>query len=249
MGVYLDRWQQLTQTFETDANKKRPLETVKKALIGTVAKSSGVTPVLKDIEAALEKKQRKPLEQAINKLMVQRSSYCLFLGKEQAQYPHGDDIWMAYQALIKGLEKIEMDAGAEAKALQEEKGGKPGIEFFALEGDLKGTLAAAKKGLTPHAALEKKYGLLKKADASLKEAEAYTKAAARTQYKEAREALESFKTECGHCVTELAKVLDKEKEANFHKELQSYHDAMKALSVLARINAQINNLKKLEQAG
>jgi hypothetical protein len=249
MAIFLPRWEKLKKDFETETNQSRPQEKVKIALIGSISKSSGITPVLKDIDSALDKKERKPLEQAINKLMVQRSSYCTFLANEQKQYDHGGDIWMSYQGLIKGLEKIEKDAGDAAKGLQEAKSpGKQGIEFFALEGDLKGTLAAAKKGLTPYGALEKKYGLLKKADASVKLAETYTKTAARTQPKEAREALEAFQKECKKCADELAKVLNVEKDPGFHKALQSYHDAMKALSNLARIDAQIKNLKVMEQS-
>ena len=53
MGVYVTRWEQLKKDFEQESNQKRPLETVKKALIGTISKSSGVTPVLKDVDSAL----------------------------------------------------------------------------------------------------------------------------------------------------------------------------------------------------
>ena len=247
MGAYVTRWEQLKQDFETESNQKRPLDTVKNALLGTVAKASGVTPVLKDVDSALQKKERKPLEQAINKLMVQRSSYCTFLAKEQAKYDHGGDIWMAYQGLIKGLEKIEKDAGDAAKALQEAKSpNQKGIEFFALEGDIKGTIVAAKKSLGPYAALEMKYALLKKSEAAVKLAETYTKTAARTQAKEARQALEAFKIACKKCADELANVLAAEKDPGFHKALQAYHGAMKALSTLARVDAQIKNLKAME---
>jgi hypothetical protein len=246
MGAYLTRWQNLKQAFETEAQKKRPLETTK-TLLGTAAKSSGVTPILKDIETALAKKERKPLEQALNKLNVARSSYGKFLSLEQAKFQDDPVVWKAYHSLIIGLQDIEVDLAAAAKSLQEAKSSdQKGIEFFGLEGDLKGALVAAKAKLAPFATLEKKYGLLKKADATVKAAETYTKAAARTQAKEARVALELFKVECKKCADELDKVLKLEKEAKFHAALQSYHDAMKNLAVVQRIDGQIAKLKAME---
>jgi hypothetical protein len=148
-----------------------------------------------------------------------------------------------------GVQKIEADAADQAKALQESKGAAQGIQFLALEGDVKGTVAAAKKGLAPYAALDKKYNLLKASDGAVRQAEAYTKAAARTQVKEAIAALQGFKDEAKKCYEALAKVLAVEKEANFHKALQAYHDAMKALASVTRVDAQINNLKAMGQAG
>jgi hypothetical protein len=57
MGVYLAEWDKLKKAFETDTNRARPKETVQKALIGTVAKSSGITPALKDVESALARRK------------------------------------------------------------------------------------------------------------------------------------------------------------------------------------------------
>jgi len=254
VGVYLTRWEKLKKDFETKTGAKRPQETVKKALVGTVAKASGITPVLKDVDTSIEKKERKPLEQALNKLMVQRSAYCTFLSQEQKKFnPMVDDtqqaIWEAYRDLIMGVQKIESDAADQAKTLQEAKGATQGIKFLALEGDVKGTIAAAKKGLAPYAALEKKYDLIKKADGAVAQAEAYTKAAARTQVKEAIKALETFKVEAKKCYEALAKVLAVEKDKGFQTALQAYHDAMKALASVGRVDAQISNLKAMAQAG
>jgi hypothetical protein len=244
----------LKKNFETTTGAKRPQETVKKALVGTVAKASGITPVLKDVDTAIEKKERKPLEQALNKLMVARSAYCTFLSQEQKKYnPMQDDtqqaVWAAYRDLIMGVQKIESDAADQAKTLQETKGAGQAIQFFALEGDVKGTVVAAKKGLAPYAALDKKYNLLKASEGAVRQAEAYTKAAARTQVKEAIAALQSFKDEAKKCYEALAKVLPLEKDAGFLKALQAYHDAMKALASVGRVDAQIKNLKAMGQAG
>ena len=253
MSDYLKRWEKLKKDFETASGSKRPKETVKKALLGTVQKASGLTPVLKDIDTALSKKQRAPLEQALNKLMVVRSDYGKFLMKEQAQYVNSPDdpdmtIWKAYKDLLFGIQKLEEDAAVDAKKLQETKQtGVTGITWLGLEGDVKGTVADAKKKFTSFADKEKKYNLLKKAEGAVKAAEAYTKTAARTEYTNARKALELFKSEAKKCADECAKVLSAEKDDNYKKAVRSFHDAMKALSVLARIDQQIRNLAAAEK--
>ena len=255
MPDYLKRWETLKKTFETKTGSKRPLETTKKILLGTVQKASGITPVLKDVDTALSKKQRVPLEQALNKLMAARGTYCTFLMKEQKQFlndPNDPDmvIWTAYRDLIFGVQNIEEDAAKEAKKLQETKApGQTGITWLGLEGDVKGTIAAAKKAFGAFAAQEKKNNLLKKAEGAQKAAETYTKAAARTEVVNARKALELFKVEAKKCADECAKVLSAEKDPNYKKAVQSFHDAMKALSVLSRVDAQIKNLLAAEKAG
>lgn len=122
------------------------------------------------------------------------------------------------------------------------------IQWLSLEGDVKGTVAAAKKGFAAYSAQEKKNNLLGKSEGAVKAAEAYTKAAAHTKYKEAREALELFKKEAKKCADECAKVLSAEKDAGYKAPVQHHRDAMKALSVLARIDAQIKNLVDAEKA-
>jgi hypothetical protein len=254
VGVYLKRWEQLKADFEKTTGTNRPKEK-QATIIGTIQKSSGLTPVIKDVEAALEKKQRTPLEKALNKLFVTRGTYATFLMNEQKKFvndPSDPDmiVWTAYRDLTFGIQHIEQDAAKEAAKLQEEKGGgKVAIQWLSLEGDIKGTVQAAKKAFASYAAQEKKNKLLEKSEGAVKAAEAYTKAAAHTKYKEAREALELFKKEAKKCSDECAKVLSAEKDAGYKKGVQSHHDAMKALSVLARIDAQIKNLQDAERAG
>lgn len=249
---YLARWEKLKADFEANTGKARPKEETKKFLVGTVQKSSGVTPILKEVDTALEKKQRTPLEQSLNKLMVARSSYCTFLTSQQGTFAPGKPtedlaIWTEYRDLIKGLEAIETDASKDAKSLQEAKSpNKEGILWLSIEGDLKGTIEAAKKQLKAFDALEKKAAVLKKADAAVKATEDYTKAAARTQAAEARTALDKFKIEATKCATELDKIAKAATDGGFKKAVTSFHDAMKALGVSARVDAQIKNLKAME---
>lgn len=253
MGVYLTRWEKLKTDFETNANKKRPLETVKKALVGTIEKSSGITPVVKAIDAALEKKQRVPLEKALNDLMAVRSTYCSFLTKEQTPHLHDPNdpdltIWTAYRDLIKGIEKLEMDGAEAAKKLQETKGAGASITWMGLEGDVKGTVAKAKKDFEKFSAQEKKNGLLKKADGALKAAKAYTEAAARTNFGAAKVALETFKVEAKKCADACATVAHAEHDGPYKTAVESYEKGMRDLSTASRIDAQIRNLQNAAQA-
>jgi hypothetical protein len=252
---YVARWEKLKKDFETAFQAKRPMLKVKDADAGVVSKSSGITPVLKDIDTALQKKERKTLERAINKLMVVRGPYATLLAKEAGKYsdwnqdPSFEAISTAFRDFMMGLQKLEIDAAADAKKLQVAKGAAEGIEFFALEGDVKGTVSEAKKGLAKFAALEKKHGLLKLSDATVKQAEIYTKAAARTEVKAAKQALINFKAEAKKCADALGKVLKLETDKDFLKALTSYQNAMQALSAMTRVDGQIRNLTAMEQAG
>jgi hypothetical protein len=251
---YLAIWEQLKKDFEKTTGNARPKETTKKVLLGTVQKASGISPILKDVDSALQKQERTPLEQSLNKLFAARGAYVTFLNQEQKQFlndPADPEliVWKAYHALIFGLQKIETDAAGDAKKLQAKKSpGKVSIEWLSLEGDLKGTITTAKNDLSKFSSLEKKHNILKKADLTLKDTEKYTKAAARTEYKDAREALLSFQTDAKKCAGDLKTILSAEKsDANFTKALQKFHDAMAALASSARVAAQINNLKAAEQ--
>jgi hypothetical protein len=252
---YVARWEKLKKDFETAFQAKRPMLKVKDADAGIVTKSSGITPVLKDIDTALQKKERKTLERAINKLMVVRGPYATLLAKEAGKYSDWNEdlsfqaISTAFRDFMMGLQKLEVDAAADAKKLQETKGAAAGIEFFALEGDVKGTVSSAKKGLAKFATLEKKHSLLKLSDAAVKQAEIYTKTAARTEVKAAKQALLNFKTEAKKCADALAKVSKLETDKDFLKALTSYQNAMQALSAMTRVDAQIRNLTAMEQAG
>ena len=251
MGVYVTKWENLKKDFENKTNQARPRETVKKALIGTVAKSTGITPALKDVESALAKKERKTFAQALNKFEIQRNAYSKFLAEEQTHLDPATDeaVWKAYQSLIQGLHGIADEAAKDAKSVQEEKSPIEGIQFLAMEAELKNVVADAKKKLTPYAALEKKYGLLKKADAALKLAETYTKVAARTQVKAALDTLESLQKECKKCADELEKVVKLEKDQGFKTALESYRKSMADTGAWSRLLLQIKNLRDRLQAG
>lgn len=245
---YVARWEQLKKDFEKASGLNRPKQT-KDTIVGTIQKASGITPVLKEVDAAIAKKQRTPLAQALNKFFAVRGPYVTFLQNEMKQYLDDLEMATAFKDLMVGLGKIDVDAAAELKKFQEAKSpGKVAIEFLQIEGDVKGTVAAAKKDLAPFAAIEKKHKILAKADAAVKDAEKYTKAAAKTEYKNAREALVSFKANSKKCAEDVAKIISAENDANFKKAAQKFHDAMKAFSVVQRVDGQIKKLQEAEAA-
>jgi hypothetical protein len=54
---YVSRWEKLKKTFETTGVDRPKL--TKDTIFGTIQKASGITPVLKEIDTAIEKKQRR----------------------------------------------------------------------------------------------------------------------------------------------------------------------------------------------
>jgi hypothetical protein len=247
---YVERWDKLKRDFEAKTQKPRPQKEVQLGILGTIKKASGITPVLKDLDDALKKGQRAPVAQAINKFMQVRGPYVEMLMKETGHAMDDLELATAYKNLQTGLGQISVDAGKDLEELQKKKvPGKVAIPFFEIEGDVRATIARAKKDLAAFAALEKKHQVLAKADAALKDTEKYTKSAARTDYKSAREALTSFKKNAKKCAEDLAKVIAAEKTNDkFTKPVQSFHDAMKAFSTVTRVDQQIVLLNNAEQA-
>ena len=246
---YTADWEQLKKNFEKNTGLDRPKLT-KDPIFGTIQKASGITPVLKEIDAAIAKKQRAPLAQAITKFMAVRGPYVAMLMKETGHFMANDDdvLATAYTKLQSGLQQIAVAASNELKTIQEAKiPGTVAVEFLEIEGDVKATIATAKKDLAPFAALEKKHKVIATADAALKETEKYTKAAARIEYKAAVEALSKFKASAKKCADDLAKVLAAEKTNDkFTAAVQKFHNAMKAFSAVQRVDQQIH---KLQEAG
>lgn len=247
---YAARWELLKKTFEKNTGLERPKLT-KDTLIGTVQKASGITPVLKDIDTAIAKKQRTPLAQAIAKFMAVRGPYVEILMKETGHLmaSNDDELAAAYVKLQSGLQQIAVDASAELKAVQEAKTPNAvAVEFLEIEGDVKATIATAKKDLAPFAALEKKHKVLANADATLKETEKYTKAAARMEYTAAVVALTKFKMAAKKAAEDLAKVVAAEKSNDkFTTAVQKFQKAMKDFSGVQRVDQQIAKLLAAEK--
>lgn len=248
MGKYVSKWQDIKDKFEKSTNLKRPTETVKRAIVGTVQKSSGLTPVLQEIDTALEKKQRYPLEKALNKYHSVQEPYVSFLREEMKKYPADqyENIALAFATFMREMLMIEQDVAADAKALQEQKSpGATGIKWLFLEADVKATIEKAKKDFSPFATLEKRFGLIKKADPAFKAAQDYTKAAARTEVNNALAALKDFQTKalsCANACDAPLKDTDANKQDKYIAAVKSFQKAMQDLRT-SRAATQIKNLE------
>jgi hypothetical protein len=247
---YVARWEQLKKDFEKTTGLERP-KLVKDSIIGTIQKASGITPVLKDLDSAIAKKQRAPIAQAITKFMTVRGPYVEILMKETGHCMANDDdvLAMAYTKLQSGLQKIAADASEELKSVQEAKSpGTVAVDLLEIEGDIKATIATAKKDLTAFAALEKKHKVIATADTALKEAEKYTKAAARIEYATAVDALTKFKAAAKKAAEDLGKVITAEKSSDkFTTAVTKFQKAMKDFSTVQRVDQQITKLQEAEK--
>src|SRR5882724_11434866 len=155
MATFLDRWEKAKKDFDQHAKKVTMLQ-----------QASGLTPLLKDVDAAFAKKQRKVALQALTKFNVGRQKYTSFLAHQVGpSSPHDPTIQQAVMALIKTIQAIETDIAHAIETLQEEKqpatAPKDAIKILILEGDLKSNIARTKKALAPHASIDKKYDVLK----------------------------------------------------------------------------------------
>lgn len=277
MGKYVKQWELVKKQSEAKG-LARPKETTKKLFLGTVQKSTGITPALEAIDKAIEKKERLPLEKALNNYHSVQETYIAFLQKERKPFMDaGDtDALDAFSILIQGMGKIESDAAEDLRDLQVQKlGARPeekdqkSIKFFFLEADVKGTIDHGKKEFTLHPEFAKSSELakvMKACDAATTTAQAYTKAAARTDYAGAAAALTDFQEKakavakaCDPAIAEgqkkkaaIPKTLPKAVGDTMQKyidALQSFKTAWTGLGANARISKQLQDLKGKAAAG
>jgi hypothetical protein len=241
MATFLERWEKAKKDFDQHA-KKMPKE---------LLQPSGLTPLLKEVDAAFAKKQRKIALQALTKFNVGRQKYASLLAHQVGPSSTLDPAALkAVMTLITAIGTIETDAAHAVETLQEDKGGtKDPIKILILEGDLKSNIERTKKALGPHAAIDKKYEVLKLVQPAVKAMEAYSKAAARTQVKEAHDALDLFVGLARKCHLYCDQILHKEKTAAYVAIVQSFANDLKSFTEGARVQGQLKALKSRFTAG
>jgi hypothetical protein len=250
LGKYVKEWETIKKKFETDAGIKRPKESIKKAIIGTVQKSSGLTPVLQEIDNAIDKKERLTLEKAMNKYHTVQEPYVAFVRKEMKTYDAtvDEDIVLAYATFMREMLMLEDKMSVDAKALQEKKGGGVSIKWLFLEADVKGTIDKAKKDFAAYATFEKKFKLIDNAGPALKAAQDYTKAAARTEVANALKSIKEFqvkaKVAANACDAAL-KDAEAKKKSDYIDSVTSFKSAMNSLSTASRTTDQVKALEAL----
>jgi hypothetical protein len=236
MPTFLSRWDTAKKAFDQHAKNEKTLQ-----------QTSGLTPLLKDVDAAFAKKQRKVALQALTKFNVGRQKYTRFLALQVGpSSAHDPTIQKAVMALIDAIKVIETDIAHAVEALQEDKqpanAPKDAIKILILEGDLKSNIARTKKALQPFAAIDKKYDLLTLAQPAVKAMEAYSKAAARTQVKEAHDALASYVALARKCNAYCAQIVSKEKTEDYTKVVKSFANDLKTLTEGSRVQQQLQAL-------
>ncbi len=247
----MKEWEAIKQKFETDAGIKRPKESVKKAILGTVQKSSGLTPVLQEVDNALDKKERATLEKAMNKYHTVQEPYVAFVRNEMKTYDAtlDEDIVLAFATFMREMLKLEDKMSADAKALQEKKSpGATGITWLFLEADVKGTIEKAKKDFAAFSTLEKKFKLIDNAGPALKAAQEYTKAAARTEVKNALKALKEFQVKArvaANACDAALKDTEAKTKSKYIDSVTSFKSAMNSLSTASRTTEQIKSLEAM----
>jgi hypothetical protein len=225
---------------------------------------TGMTPALKEVDAAFDKKHRKAVMKAltslhavIEKAGMQLEKVSLAAGskaldtKDRGAKNALSEIEMTGITFKQKLTGFELKVAKELESLQEDKsesGEK--IDITSLEGDMNGAISKYKKDTKDFADLEKKFKVLTALKPAEKAMQGYSKAAARTEVSKALYELETFfkgvDTLDGHFDT-IKK--DKSKpDAKFIKAVDLLCASLRAIKT-QRGAVSHKNLKALEAKG
>jgi hypothetical protein len=241
-------WEQLKKGFDTAAKAVQNPNDAERAFLAVMAKPTGLTPTLKDVDSAFAKGYRKPANEALLKFYAKREPLALLLAKVMPKLDD-DQLLQAAMKMNSGLPALEKSIQAKLKELQDEKAGAAGASDWNLlllfETDLKKNIDTLTKDLKAGAlpAIEKKHNVLKLPATAVKHMDAYSKAAARLEAKDALAALKAFVAAAQACANDCDKVLAKEKDADYTKAVQRFAKDLRTLCT-ARVSVQ---QKKLEE--
>ena len=233
-------------------------------VVALLKAETGMTPALKEVDAAFAKKYRKAVMQGLTKvhavieksaMQVQRvavraGNKATEVTERNAQNALGEIqmIGMEFKRQITGF---ETRIAKELESLQEEKSPEgTKINIISLEGDMNGALAKFKSATKPHAELEKKLKVLGATDPAVRAMQAYSKAAARTQVNEALVALEAFFKGVDTLDAHGRKVAqgNPKPDPDYLKAVDSLCAAFRAIKTQRGMDSH-RNLKQLEAAG
>lgn len=248
---------------------------LKQAVVTLLKTETGMTPALKEVDAAFDKKERKPamsgltkVHGAIEKAAMHVQKVALSAGSaaadaaDQAAQNALNEIQMAGLEFKRTLTGFETRIAKQLEQLQEEKS--PGgvkIDIISLEGDMNGAIEKFKKDAKPHAALEKEHKVLDATAGAAKAMQAYSKAAARTEVKNALDALQDYfaavdkldthrkkvVADCKKTAAALPTAAGKAVEA-YVKAVDTLCDALKTIKA-QRGTVSLKNLQALAAAG
>jgi hypothetical protein len=243
---FLADWETLKKDFDTAAKVAQNPNAQTIAFLALMAKPTGFTPILKEIDAAFGKEHRKTVNEQLLKFYGKREPISTLLAKI---IPHIDDdkFQTAVMNLMTGIKDLEKAVQLKMKELQDDKAGVKGASDWNLavmfEVDLKKNIDVLTKDLKPAAlaAIEKKKGVLKLPAAAVKHMDAYSKAAARLKADEAFDSLKQFVKEADKCADACEAAIKKEADDDYKKAVQRFVNDLRTLCS-ARVTDQMKKL-------
>jgi hypothetical protein len=226
MPDLLDEWKDAKREFERSTGKKKPTEEMK-VLGARVRKSSGFEKPLGDFDKAFREGRRNAAAQAYQKFVLASDQWFFVVNKAKAQEPD-DDMLPHYDELVRVMVEIQRRMPKLLEKLQTDKGG-PDIGVQPFLADLQSQIKAFEKKTkqSPAAvAAEKAAKIAKNAAAGVQLLGEYTKTAARTQLREALNALVAFEDwadmHAARCLQVADKVEGTEALADYERECREF---------------------------
>lgn len=270
MSNYLADWTKAKKDFAATAvgelqkgGAAIPAE-IRQGVVTLLKTETGLTPALKEVDAAFGKKYRKAVMQGLTKVhaviektimavqaVSQKARSAAMDATDHAAQGALDEIHMAGVVFNRTIGGFETRIAKELESLQEEKSadGATKIDIISIEGDVNGALAKFKSATKPFAILEKQYKLLPAIEPAVKAMQAYSKAAARTEVKAAITALDGFIAGVTKFDDHRKKMAATDKpNSTYFKAADSLATALRAV-VAQRATVSMKNLKQLEANG
>jgi hypothetical protein len=245
---FLAQWERLKKEFDSAAKAVKNSNDSTRAFIAMMAKPTGLTPILKDIDAAFAKGHRKPANEALLKFYAKREPLAVLFMKMLPKL-EDDGLMQVVLKLNKELPALEKSMQTKLKELQDEKAGESGASDWNLlllfETDLAKNIDQLSRDLKPAAlaAIEKKQGVLKLPAPAVAHMNAYSKAAARLNAADALASLKAFVVAAEKCADGCESILKKEDDAAYTKAVERF---VKDLRTLCKARVAVQ-LKKLEE--
>jgi hypothetical protein len=245
---FLSDWNRMKRDFDAAAKAVQAPDDITTKFLAAMAKPTGLTPILKDIDAAFAKEHRKDANAALLKFYGKREPIALLLAKIVPKITD-DNLQMAAMTLMKEIPALEKKMQTAFKTLQDDKAGGSGASDWNLmllfETDLKKNIDQLAKDLksAPLAKIEKTHDVMSLTKIPVKDMDAYSKAAARLKADEALAALKAFQTSAEGCAKACEAILKKVTDADYDKAVTRF---VKDLRTLCKARVAVQQ-KKLQE--
>lgn len=243
---FLAEWEALKTAFDQAAKAVDKPDEVTTKFLAVMAKPTGFTPILKEVDAAFAKEHRKAATEALNKFYAKREPLAMVLAKMAPKIadPGLND---ATLDLMSGIKELEKSIQTKVKALQDEKAGEKGASdwnlLLLIETDLKKNIDKLAKDIKPAALakIDKKHDVVSLTKNSVKHMDAYSKAAARLKAQEAKDALDDFLNEAENCAKACEAIAKKEPDKDYGEAVGRFARDLRTLCK-ARVAVQHKKL-------